>query len=140
MIVATLRFTTVALATAALGLVLAFAIGLIVSRILQNRVEFGGLVGVGVGIGIGYPLGTILGQVLTKYIFHAKGSVWLGAAAFVLLEFLAIILPTLLHGGSPILSVCYLVIAPIAGTAGFYIGGRVKRRRLSPGIESESKK
>lgn len=118
------RFVVIALAVGLSGLIVGVGVGYIATRILWNRMEFGGLAGMGVGIAVGYPLGVFIGLVIVKGYRHVRGSILLGLSGIIIAEFLTLVLPYLARSGSPALTVLYLVLTPFLASAGYLLGGR----------------
>ena len=78
------KFIKITLGTAMVGISLGLIAVLIVALFMKESVGFGAL---GLAIGgvlIGYPVGVIIGIILTKKLFHQRGSLLLGILGSVL--------------------------------------------------------
>lgn len=121
-----LKFLGMVLLTGASGLVTGFGVGYLLAALMRNQLEgWGGLVGAIIGLFVFYPVGVVLGQIIFK-LRRYRGSLLLGIAGVFLGAFMTMGLSYLLHinVSSNILLPSFLVLTPLIGTAGYYLGRR----------------
>ena len=128
-----LKFLGMVLLTGASGLVLGFGVGYLLAALMRNQLEgWGGLVGAIIGLFVFYPVGVIMGQVIFK-LRHYRGSLLLGIAGVFAGAFMTMGLSYLFHinVSSNILLPSFLMLTPLLGTAGYYLGRR--KPKVEPG-------
>ena len=118
------------LGAALAGIILCIIGVLIGAAALRGDIAgFGALVGGLLGGVIGYPLGVITGIVLIHRFLHYNGSLWLGIIGSVVGT--AIIIgvagPLRLASNMDVTALCFLLVPPVLGTAGYYLGARTKK-------------
>jgi hypothetical protein len=105
---------------------------LIGAAVLRGEIAgFGALVGGLLGGTIGYPLGIVTGIIVIHKFFHYKGSIWFGIVGAVIgiVIVVGVAGPLRSYSNMDIVALCFLLVPPVLGTAGYNLGARVKKRK-----------
>ena len=117
------KFVKITLGTAIVGIALGLIAVLLVSMLMKESVGFAALGLALAGILVGYPVGVIVGIILTKKVFHYRGSLLLGILGSILgvIITMAAAEPLNLNANPGILFAVFLLSVPILCTIGFLL-------------------
>jgi len=117
------KFIKITLGTATVGISLGLIAVLLVSLFMKESVGFAALGLALGGVLIGYPVGVIVGIILTKKVFHYRGSLLLGILGSILglIITVATAEPLNLNANVNVLFAVFLLSIPILCTIGFLL-------------------
>ena len=114
------------------GFVIGGIFALIGSLVMKNTLfGFGGMVGGIGGLVIGYPIGVIGGIIIFRYWIRYNGGIIPGILGSLLGAVIIMVLVVPLKINLPVVwtMTLYLVITPLFGTIGFYLGRKTERKK-----------
>ncbi len=117
------KFVKITLGTGIVGILLGLIAVLVVALFMKESVGFGALGLALAGVLVGYPVGVIIGIILTKKVFHYRGSLLLGILGSVLgvIITMGAAEPLNLNTNPNILFAVFFLSVPILCTIGFLL-------------------
>ncbi len=117
------KFIKITLGTAIVGISLGLIAVLLVSLFMKESVGFAALGLALAGVLVGYPVGVIIGIILTKKVFHYRGSLLLGILGSVLGIVITVAgaEPLNLNTNPNILFAVFFLSVPVLCTTGFLL-------------------
>ena len=117
------KFIKITLGTAIVGISLGLIAVLLVSLFMKESVGFAALGLALAGVLVGYPVGVIVGIILTKKVFHYRGSLLLGILGSILgvVITMAAAEPLNLNTNPNILFAVFFLSVPVLCTTGFLL-------------------
>ncbi len=117
------KFIKITLGTAIVGISLGLIAVLLVSLFMKESVGFAALGLALGGVLVGYPVGVIIGIILTKKVFHYRGSLLLGILGSVLGIVITVAgaEPLNLNTNPNILFAVFFLSVPVLCTTGFLL-------------------
>ncbi|MCK4825058.1 hypothetical protein KA005_55435 [bacterium] len=117
------KFIKITLGTAIVGISIGLIAVLAVALFMKESVGFAALGLALAGVLVGYPVGVIVGIILTKKVFHFRGSLFLGILGSVLgvVITMGAAEPLNLNTNPNILFAVFFLSVPILCTIGFLL-------------------